>query len=193
MIASSLPSLLTMQQVAEYLTVHIRTVRRLIKRGELVAHRINTTVRVDAKSVTTLLASSSNVSERAVELHTMRTEIPTKSGEEQPRLLRQLPKSKVWIGWVNFREIPLGTTDQGEAQRRLLNIAKERQYAVQRPAQQHETTEKRRPYRVYPEGGRFVVKYYDEAGRRRKHWIPNTAIPPVTTEAEAEALSLIHI
>ncbi len=37
MSASALPSLLTMEQVAEYLAVHIRTVRRLIKRGKLVA------------------------------------------------------------------------------------------------------------------------------------------------------------
>ena len=93
----------------------------------------------------------------------------------------------MWIGWVNFREIPLGTTDRDEAQRRLLNIAKERQHTAQRPAQDHDTAEKRRPYRVYPEGGRFVVKYYDDSGRRRKHWIPNTLIPPVTTEVEAEA------
>lgn len=55
----SLPSaLLTVQQVAAFLGVSTRTVRRLIRGGELVAHRIARTVRVDAQSVTHLLETT---------------------------------------------------------------------------------------------------------------------------------------
>jgi len=46
---------LTVKQVAVSLNVSDRTVRRLIRDGELVAHRIRTRLRVDAASVTALL------------------------------------------------------------------------------------------------------------------------------------------
>ena len=51
------PKLLTVAAVAEILSVSPRTVRRMIQRGELVAHRI-AGLRVDAESVTRLLEAS---------------------------------------------------------------------------------------------------------------------------------------
>src|SRR4051794_31237182 len=47
--------LLTVKQVATQLAVCARTVRRLIRRGALVAHRIGRSIRVDASSVTLLI------------------------------------------------------------------------------------------------------------------------------------------
>jgi len=134
-----------------------------------------------------LLATPSNASQLALEVRTMRSDTTEQAGAEEPRLLRQLPKSKVWIGWLDFREIPLGTTDQEEAQRRLVRMAENRQLRGQPSTQSAENTETRRPYRVYPEAGRFVVKYYDESGRRRKHWIPKDLAVPVLDQADAEA------
>ena len=54
-----LPHLLPVVEVAAVLGVSTRTVRRLIKRGELVAYRIKRQLRVDAESVTHMLEVSS--------------------------------------------------------------------------------------------------------------------------------------
>jgi excisionase family DNA binding protein len=51
-------TLLTVQQVADRLGVSTRTVRRLIRRGELGAHRIGRSIRVDGHSVTRLLEAT---------------------------------------------------------------------------------------------------------------------------------------
>lgn len=52
----------TIQQVADLLGISQRTVRRLIQRGALVAHRISTNIiRVDAASVTHLLETTRTV------------------------------------------------------------------------------------------------------------------------------------
>ncbi|WP_437796481.1 helix-turn-helix domain-containing protein [Sorangium sp. So ce693] len=53
-----LPHLLPVVEVAAVLGVSTRTVRRLIKRGELVAYRIKRQLRVDAESVTHMLEVS---------------------------------------------------------------------------------------------------------------------------------------
>jgi len=53
-----LPNLSPVAEVAAVLGVSTRTVRRLIKAGELVAYRINRQVRVDVESVTRLLEAS---------------------------------------------------------------------------------------------------------------------------------------
>ena len=50
--------LLTVEQTADKLGLCPRTIRRLIERGELVAHRINRTLRVDATSVMRLLETT---------------------------------------------------------------------------------------------------------------------------------------
>lgn len=50
--------LLTVEQVAEKLGVSTRTIRRLIKQGRIVAHRVGRCIRVDGKSVTRFLESS---------------------------------------------------------------------------------------------------------------------------------------
>ncbi|MRG96524.1 helix-turn-helix domain-containing protein [Polyangium spumosum] len=64
--AQDFPRLLSVDQVATLLGLSTRTVRRLIKAGDLVAYRINRQVRVDAASVTHLLeASRTETSERA--------------------------------------------------------------------------------------------------------------------------------
>ena len=63
---TGLPELLPVAAVATVLGVSIRTVRRLIQRGELVPYRIRRQVRVDAASVTHLLETSLiGVAERA--------------------------------------------------------------------------------------------------------------------------------
>ncbi|AUX37669.1 uncharacterized protein SOCE836_098990 [Sorangium cellulosum] len=53
-----LPHLLPVAEVAAVLGVSTRTVRRLVKRGELVAYRIKRQLRVDAESVTHMLEVS---------------------------------------------------------------------------------------------------------------------------------------
>src|SRR5690606_110656 len=111
---------------------------------------------------------------------------------DQPRLLRQLPRSKVWVAWLNFREVPLGTTDKIEAERRLAKLVRDRGRELSRgktrdsvPLEAKEQS-RRRPYRVYREADRFCVKYYDQGGRRRKHWLPNNLPVPIVTMADAE-------
>src|SRR5262249_19031277 len=56
--SAGLPHLLPVVEVAAVLGVSTRTVRRLIKRGELVAYRIKRQLRVDADSVTHMLEVS---------------------------------------------------------------------------------------------------------------------------------------
>lgn len=99
-----------------------------------------------------------------------------------PRLLRQRGRSRVWTAWVDFREVPLGTTDEMEARRRLQEL-------VEKRARSHATTApgKRLPVRVSTENGRFVVRYYTADGVRRKHRIPDDLLVPVTTAQEAQA------
>jgi integrase len=152
-----------------------RTVRRWAKSGKLVTFSIGpNTVRVDRQSVMRLLAASSNeaVGERPLE---------KKNGgsSDEPRLLRQRGRSRVWTGWVDNREVPLGTIDEKEAVARL-----QAQSDQPRNANVREGST-RQPWRVYPlnKPGKFGIKFYDDAGRRRLHRIP----PEVGTLTQAQA------
>ena len=48
----------------------------------------------------------------------------------QPHLTRRRGKAKNWRGWVDGREVSLGTSDRAEAQRRLDQLAAERRRAA---------------------------------------------------------------
>lgn len=182
-----------MEAVAELLSVSTKTVRRRIDDGTLVAHRIGRMVRVDGTSVARLLTPWSDDSHAVLEARMVIDEEPERAAADQPRLLRQLPRSKVWVAWLNFREVPLGTTDKIEAERRLAKLVRDRGRELSRgktrdsvPLEAKEQS-RRRPYRVYREADRFCVKYYDQGGRRRKHWLPNNLPVPIVTMADAEA------
>lgn len=101
-----------------------------------------------------------------------------------PRLLRQLRRSKVWTAWIGLREVPLGTTDEMEARRRLDALIEEERRKETVCLGQREGATRKVPYRVYKEAGRFIVKYYDRQGVRRKHRIPpDLPIPIESLEA----------
>ncbi|WP_437656732.1 tyrosine-type recombinase/integrase [Sorangium sp. So ce1182] len=169
---------LTVEEVARVLRVATKTVRRWINAGRLVAHRIGpNTVRVDAASVTRLMTASPSEAADGLLMGTKREGSPGES-----RLLRQRGRSKVWTAVVNNEEVPLGTTDEVEARRRLREITSTAPAAT--PSTQ--PSRGRRPWRVYREGERFVVKYYDAEGKRRTHRLDDEAGVLVTTEAEAE-------
>lgn len=52
-----------------------------------------------------------------------------------PHLFRQRGKAKIWSALVEGREVSLGTADAGEAHRRLVEIAAERERAASAPAE----------------------------------------------------------
>lgn len=169
---------LTAEEVARVLRVATKTVRRWINAGRLVARRIGpNTVRVDAASVTRLLEASPSEAADGIFMGTKKGGSP---GE--PRLLRQRGRSKVWTAVINNEEVPLGTTDEAEARRRLREITPTASSATSST----QPSRGRRPWRVYREGERFVVKYYDAEGKRRTHRLDEEAGVLVTTEAEAE-------
>ncbi|MDC0749947.1 tyrosine-type recombinase/integrase [Polyangium mundeleinium] len=167
-----------MEEVARVLRVATKTVRRWINAGRLVSRRIGpNTVRVDASSVTRLLAASPSEDADGIFMGTKKEGSPG-----GPRLLRQRGRSKVWTAVINSEEVPLGTTDEAEARRRLREATSTTSAAP--PSTQPSRV--RRPWRVYQEGGRFVVKYYDAEGKRRTHRLDEEAGVLVTTETEAE-------
>jgi excisionase family DNA binding protein len=185
----SYDGLLTVQQTADAIRVSTKTVRRWIASGKLVTHRFSRNlVRVDADSVARLLAGSSNGSGPAVETGTMTEDLTKRNGADQPQLLRQASRSRVWIAWFEFKEVPLGTTDRDEAERRLAKLVADSCHADSGPLLPSPTGKRRnrRPYRVYAERERFVIKYYDDTGRRTKHWIPNDLAVPIATLDDAE-------
>ncbi len=51
-----------------------------------------------------------------------------------PHLFRQRGKKKIWSALIDGREVSLGTSDPAEAQRRLLELAAERERAPRAPA-----------------------------------------------------------
>lgn len=55
---AAVPQLLSLDEVAVALSVSVRTVRRLIQRGELVAHRIGNQLRVDVAYIRRYLEAS---------------------------------------------------------------------------------------------------------------------------------------
>ena len=80
-----LDGLLSVEDVARFMSVSTKTVRRMMSRGELVTHRFGRSVRVDASSVTSLLAGS--VTSTAVETVAMNDK--KKSGHEGGPVYRQ--------------------------------------------------------------------------------------------------------
>ena len=167
-----LDGLLSVEDVARFMSVSTKTVRRMMSRGELVTHRLGRSVRVDASSVTSLLAGS--VTSTAVETVAMNDK-KNDSGPGAPRLYRQRGKSKVWTCLVNNQEVPLGTNDEKEARRRVMAIVAEPAPTV------------RRPYRACRLGTGYAVMFYDEAGKRRLHRVPPDAGVLDLPQAEAYA------
>lgn len=152
---AQLPTLLTVTEVARALGVHSKTVRRMLRRGQLVLRRVGVRgVRVDATSVMRLTtglepAESANMT-------------VDEKGSEPPKLYRQRGRSKVWTALVQGREVPLGTTDEEQARRAVQALANPGGVAT------------KRAWRVYPLPDRagFGIKFYDRDGVRRLHRIP---------------------
>jgi excisionase family DNA binding protein len=164
--AFALPRLLTVEDVARRLSVSTKSIRRWIKRGDLVTHRFNRNVRVDASSVMRLLATPANAVAGDAAMKT--------DGVSPPRLLRRRGRAREWTGLANGEEIGLGTTDDRQAVEALAVVA----------AEKGEAENRRRPWRVYRDDrrGGFAIMYYDGEGRRRYHRIPGD----VQTLADAE-------
>jgi len=181
-----LEGLLSVEDVAGYLSLSTKTIRRMISRGELVSHRVGRSVRVNATCVTSLVAGS--VTSAAVETIAM-TEKKHEPATGAPRLYRQRGRSRVWTALVNNQEVPLGTHDEKEARRRLAGMT---QGAA---ARDRDERRGRAPWRVYPDPGRdgFVVKYYDAAGRRRLHRVPSGTNDAQQAEAYAQDWFARHV
>jgi len=157
MSAAEVPTLLSMREVAKRLAVHPRTVRRMIKRGEIAVFRLGLrNVRVDAEVVTRLLAGLEPAGDACMNI--------TDKGSNELKLHRQRGRSKVWTALINGREVPLGTTNEEEAKRALRSLAA------------GHASGSKRPWRVYPLPDRagFGIKFYDRSGVRRLHRIPPT-------------------
>lgn len=174
----ALDGLLPVEDVAGLLSLSTKTVRRMIARGELVTHRLGRNVRVDASSVTSLLASS--VTSAAVETVAMVKQNNGNEGDgkkDPPRLFRQRGRSKVWTALIDGQEVPLGTTNEREAQAKLVGIAR---------AAGPTADGGRKPWSVFYSKSRgFAVMYYDEDGARRLHRVPAAA--GVSDQRGAEA------
>lgn len=172
-----LDGLLSVEDVAAHLAVSTKTVRRLISRGELVTHRFGRSVRVDASSVTSLLAGSAT--SPAVETIAMKSNsnVTDHARREPARLLRQRGRSKVWTALINGQEVPLGTTNEREAKAKLVGLGNDLHAAPER-----------NPWRVhYSQSRGFAVMYYDGDGTRRLHRIPPAAAVPDQQAAETYA------
>lgn len=170
-----LDGLLSVQDVAAHLGLSTKTVRRMITRGDLpVTHRIGHSIRVPAKSVTTILASS--VTSSATPTVAMNNDNNDGGANGAPRLFRQRGKSKVWTALINNQEVPLGTNDKKEAERKLAS------FAGQGPLEGGH----RFSWRVHPRDGGFAVTYYDAKGTRRLHRVP-AASAKSAEQAEAYA------
>lgn len=108
-----------------------------------------------------------------------------KEHRASPRLLRQRGRSRVWTAWIDYQEVPLGTTDESEAQQRLDALVARRNEQRSLAASTNKT--ERQTYRVYGEGQGFAIKYYDTDGKRRTHRVPTDLVVPIVTIEEAEA------
>jgi excisionase family DNA binding protein len=173
-----LAGLLSVEDVAGYLSLSTKTVRRMISRGELVTRRLGRSVRVDASSVTSLLAGSAT----STVVETIAMKKDNKKGEYEldvPRLLRQRGRSKVWTALISGQEVPLGTTNEKEAKAKLIGM---------RADLGGSTGPARKPWRVhYSKTRGFAVMYYDEDGVRRLHRVPSTEEVADQRAAEAYA------
>lgn len=167
--------LLSVEDTAKRFGVSTKTIRRRIQDGSIVAHRLGKTIRVDAPSVTRLLApANGNGVECVVAMRENKSD----------QLYRQLGKNGIWTAIVNGVEVSTGTTSAEEAKKRLGILARHRAHEDSSPR-----TGRRRmgPWSVFQEKGRgFIVVYYDEQHQRRKHRVPADLDPPVTNLGEAE-------
>ncbi len=100
--------------MAAVLDVSTRTVRRLIKRGELVTYRINRQLRVDAESVTRLLETSL--------IGASRRTVPCRSESTpsvNPTSFVAGERTSSGPAGSTGREVSLGTANRIEAQQKL--------------------------------------------------------------------------
>lgn len=163
----------TVQETAKLLAVSSKTVRRMLADGRLVAHRMSRNfVRVDGSSVMRLLAS--NEPSSALADNGRRMKHNTSTGG--PRLLRQAGKSRCWTGMIGEKEVPLGTPDREEAERRLWQIA----------ASSASGADRKQLCRVYRDAKGWFIKYYDEDGRRRTQRIPPAEVAMESSQDAAE-------
>lgn len=154
------------------LAVHPKTIRRMIKRGELVVHKVGRrNVRVNALSVTHLLTP---LGERSPGVGEVRTMVAKPAGTGT-RLYRTRGRGKTWTGLIDDEEVKLGTPDRGEAEARLAAIAEKRAKAAAQ----------RRTWRVYKDEKGWFIKFYDDEGKRRTQRIPPSV--GATTQSDAEA------
>jgi excisionase family DNA binding protein len=172
-----LDGLVSVEDVARFMSVSTKTVRRMMSRGELVTHRFGRSVRVDAASVTFLLAGSATST--AVETVAMNDKKNDAGPKEAPRLYRQRGRAKVWTAMIDGQEVPLGTNNERDARRKVAALAKE---ATSDPT-------RRSAWRVHSRDGGFAVTYYDAQGIRRLHRIPVTADARSVEDAERYAES----
>ncbi len=165
--------LFTKREAADLLRVDERTVRRMIKQGRLVAHRFSHNfVRVDADSVMRLLAGGGSTSIAADKGDIMKH----KPHSGSPRLLRQVGKSRRWVGVIDDKEVELGSPDRDEAERRLWQIA----------AGSASGADRKRFCRVYLDRKGWFIKFYDDDGRRRTHRIHPSELPADACQDDAE-------
>ncbi len=169
-----LDGLLSVEEVARFMSVSTKTVRRMMSRGELVTHRFGRSVRVDASSVTSLLAGS--VTSTAVETVALNDKKTDAGPKEAPRLYRQRGRAKVWTAMVDGQEVPLGTNNEKEAQRKVAALVREAAASG---------SETRPPWRANQLPRGFGIMYYDESGRRRLHRVP--VEQAITDQEAAEA------
>ncbi len=168
--------LLTVAEAAARLRVSTKTIRRRILDGSIVAHRFGTAIRVDALSVTRLLVPATSVGTQSLEQMAEQT--------DAPRLSRQLSRNGNWIAVIDGKEVSAGTSDFEEAQKKLGILVRQ----TRRNTRSTFGRPKQGLWQVFEERGRgFVVLYYDENRRRKKHRVPSNLNPPVTTMEEAEA------
>jgi len=167
-VRDSLPTLATVEEVAERLALSQKTIRRWIKSQRLVAHRVGKNVRVDAASVTRLLATPGTAVVQST------TPVKKNNVMSEPRLLRQRGRAKLWTALIEGEEVFLATSNRDEAELALGRIAQE----------QEDAPLARKAWGVYRDAERnaFLMKYYDKVSRRRQHRLPAT----IQTEGEAD-------
>jgi hypothetical protein len=158
--------------------VSAKTVRRRISDGVIAAHRIGRNIRVDATSVTRLLVPiNDNGTDGAVPMQ--------ENNSELPQLHRQRGRDRNWTTIIGGIEISLDTSDAAEAKKKLRIVAQSKNHEASAPK-----TGRQRlgPWSVLQEKTRgFIILFYDENHRRKKHRIPTNLNPPVVTRADAEA------
>jgi excisionase family DNA binding protein len=167
--------LLSVEDTAKRFGVSTKTIRRRIQDGSLVAHRLGTTIRVDAKSVARLLAPANGNGVGCVVA--MR-----ENNSEELQLYRQRGRDKNWTTLVDGIEMSLDTSDAEEARAKLEVLAsrvKQSKTKTGRPRTGKWTV-------VHEPTRGFVIKYYDRNSRRKNYRIPRDLEPPITSQDEAE-------